>query len=247
MKQAIIYFLLIISINGYSQGDGEYKEPSKESQAYHDYRMYESTPPYGLTKVKKLISQIKSKESDDGDFEEALDNKTFKALSLREKFTYTMVHAESFSQVCDAYPPALEEQTKIFGYLPDFLEEQNWSERQIKFLKDNRDSVMALIKESSIRSKRMGVNYKRAIQEINGVEMIPFLVKFYNEKKKDGDVLTLMMVLMKENKYEPFLSSTSYKKLYGEDYNFNAFIVYNKANEELIIKRATEFYNAQAK
>ena len=231
----------------FAQQDGEYKDPSKESEAYHTYRTYESTPPYGLSKVKKLISQIKDKETDDGDYEVALDNKTFKSLSLREKFTYTMIHAESYSQVCDAYPPLQEEQTKIFGFLPDIMDEQNWSERQVKFLMDNRDSVMALIKESSTRSKRMGVNYKRAIAEINGVEMIPFLAKFYNERKKDGDVLTLLMMLMKENKYEPFLSSTTYKKLYGDDYNFTAFVVYNKANEELIIKRATEFYNARSK
>ena len=245
-KFSCLLLSILTACAAFAQNE-EYKDPSKESEAYHNYRMYESTPPYGLSKVKKLISQIKERETESGDFEVALDNKTFKALSLREKFTYTMIHAESFSQVCDAYPPAQEEQTKIFGYLPDFLEEQNWSERQIKFLKDNRDSVMALIKESSTRSKRMGVNYKRAILEINGVEMIRFLVKFYNEKKKDGDVLTLMLILMKENNYEPFLSSTTYKKLYGEEYNFTAFIVYNKANEELIIKRATEFYNARSK
>ena len=70
---------------------------------------------------------------------------------------------------------------------------------------------------------------------------------FYNEKKKDGDVLTLMMVLMKVNNYEPFLSSTTYNKLYEEEFNFTASIGYNKANEELIIQRATEFYNARSK
>jgi hypothetical protein len=116
----------------------------------------------------------------------------------------------------------LTEEKKIFGFLPDFFREANWSERQEKFLKDNRDSVMVLIKESTIRSKRMGVNYKRTIHQINGVEMIPFLVKFYNEKKKDGDILTLMLLLMKENNYGPFVSSATYKKLYSEEHSYIA-------------------------
>lgn len=247
-KKFFLLFLMLNTFFLFAQEEGEYKEPSKESQAYHDYRMYESTPPYGLAKIKKLISEIRDKETIEADeWEIALDNKVYNKLSLREKFTYVMIHGESYSQVCDFIPPPTDEHKKIVGFLPDVLSESNWSERQIKFLKDNRDSVMALIKESSTRSKRMGVNYKRTIQLINGIEMIPFLIKFYNEKKKDGDILTLMLVLMKENNYEPFFSSATYKKLYGEEYNFTAFIAYNKANEELIIKRATEFYNARTK
>lgn len=249
MKRSVLVWLFLFSlVSAFAQPEDEYKPASKASQAYHEYRMYASTPPYGLARVKKLISQIKGQEADDaddGEWTEALDAKTYNSLSLREKFTYTMLHGESFSQICDAYPPAQDEQKKIFGVLPDFLQEQNWSERQKKFLHDNRDSVMAFIRESITRSKRMGVNYKRTVQEINAVEMIPFLTNFYKQTKKDGDILTVLLILMKENKYQPFVSSATYKKLYGEEYNFNAFIDYNKANEELIIKRATDFFHAR--
>lgn len=242
MKRLLLLLhALVIAAIAQAQPE-EYKEPSKESQAYHEYRMYSSTPPYGLAKVTRLMKQMKSVESSD-EVIEALSPKVYQSLSLREKFTYTMIHGESFSQICDVSPPAQDEHKKIFGHLPDFLAEQNWSERQKTFLKKNRDSVMAIIRESATRSKRMGVNYKRAIQEINGVETIPWLISFYNQSKKDGDILTLLIILMKDNKYEPLLSSQTYKKLYGEEYNFNAAIDYNNANEALIIKRATEFYN----
>lgn len=251
MKKFLLFAILFLCVLRLSaQEEGEYKQPSKESQAYHDYRMKESIPPYGLAKVKKLISQIKDGDEadvDDGEWTEALAPKVYNSLSLREKFTYAMIFGESFSQVCDAYPPAQDEHKKIFGVLPDFLKEQNWSERQKKFLSDNRDSVMSFIKESANRSKRIGVNYKRTLQEINAIEMIPYLVGFYNQSKKDGDILTLLIILMKENKYEPLVSSPTYKKLFGEEYNFNAWIAYNKANEELIIKRATEFYNGRSR
>jgi hypothetical protein len=51
------------------------------------------------------------------------------------------------------------------------------------------------------------------------------------------------MLLMKDNQYPPFLASVSYKKLYGDENNYQAFLQFNPANEELIIKRATEYFN----
>jgi len=247
-KFSCLLLSTLIAFAAFSQ-DEEYKEPSKASKDYHDYRLYESTPPYSLEKVKTLIKKnTKYTESEDFDGgTKALDKKTFNSLSLREKFTYTMIHGENWSQNCDVNLPELDEEKKIFGHLSDILGEDSWSDRQTKFLNDNRDSVMAIIKESVIRSKRMGLNYKMAILEINGIEFIPFLVSYYNEKKKDGDILTLLNQLMLQNKYEPFMTSPTYEKLYKEGSDYMAFIDYNKANEQLIIQRATQLYNARTK
>lgn len=245
MKQILFLLFVSFSISVLAQGDEfEWKEASKESQAYHEYRIKSTTPPYGLAKVQGLIKKIKWNDEDES---EAMDKKTYDALSLREKFTYTMIHPESFSQNCDAMPPIQDEQKKIFAYIADAFDEYAWSERQRDFLTANRDSVMALIKESVTRSKRMGANYKQAIVEMNAKEMVPFLVDTYKANKKDKDILTLLMQLMKDNEYKPFLSSASYQKLYSDDASYQAYLDYNTANEELIIKRATEFYNGFAK
>lgn len=219
---------------------------NKESQSYHDLRVKPTVPPYGLAKIKALIQKIKSNEEEEM---EALDKNIYESLSLREKFTYNMIHAESFSQNCDAMPPIKDEQKKIFAYIADAFDEHNWSERQTKFLSGNRDSVIALMRESIARTKRVGVNFKQAIIEINAKEMIPDLIAVYNANKtiKDLDLLTVMLQLMKDNEYEPFLLSGSYKKMYAEDASYQSFLNYNKANEDLIIKRATEFYNADKK
>ncbi len=240
MKYALLWIGLCGTL-GLQAQEEEWKEPSKESQAYHEYRLRESVPPYGLEKVKKIIAAIPT-----GD-EETLqkpNSKQYQALSLREKFTYHMIHGESFSQNCDAMPPIQEEQQKLFGYLPDVFGEYSWSAGQIGFLKNNRDSVMALIKESVGRSKRMGLNYKAALEEINAKEMIPFLVTTYNTDQKDHDILTLLMLLMKNNNYTPFVTAASYRKLYGADASYQAYLDFNKANEALILKRATDFYNS---
>jgi hypothetical protein len=240
MKYHLLLFALLYSCISSAQ-DEVWKEASPESQAYHQYRIKETTPPYGLSKVKALVTQIRS--TDDEDLK--LNNKEYEALTLREKFTYHMIHAESFSQNCDAMPPIQDEQKKIFGYLPDAFDEYSWSDRQVNFLKKNKDSVLTLIKESVSRSKRIGSNYKQAIVEMNAREMIPFLVNTYNADKKDHDILTVFMLLMKNNNYKPFMVSASFKKLYGEEAGYQAYLDFNKANEELIIKRVSEFYSGK--
>lgn len=244
MKWHLAISLCFLSITSTFAQSDEYKAPSKESQTYHEYRMYVSEPPYGLAKIKRLLINMEVKEDEESmGGTEKIPTKIYGNLSLREKFTYHMLHGETFSQICDAYPPEQDENKKIYGYLPDILREKNWSESQIKFLKDNRDSVIVWLKDCISRNNRAGVNFKRTILEIDAVEMIPFLIKTYNVKKKDGDMLTVFMLLMRKHEFDPFIKSTSFRKLYGKEYNFTASLVYNKANEALIISRVTEFYN----
>lgn len=243
MKFVFILVSVFISTISFGQEGQEWKEASKESQAYHEARMKPTIPPHGLAKVRALIKKIKTNNDDMA----AMDLNSYMALSLREKFTYHMIHAESYSQNCDATPPIQDEHKKIFANLPDAFDEYAWSERQTKFLSSNRDSVIAFMKESIGRSKRVGLNFKQVIIEINAWQMIPTVISTYNIAKKDHDLLTVLMLLMRDNEYEQFLASGSYKKLYSEEARYDAYLNFNKANADLIIKRATDFYNAVKK
>jgi hypothetical protein len=241
MKKIIPFTIVaLLAVFGLqAQDDNEYKEASEESQAYHSYRITESEPPYGLNKVRSLIKGIKFNDNDET---EKLGSKLYQGLSLGEKFTYHMIHPESFSQICDAYPPIQDEHKKIFGQLPDLYDEYSWSDRQIAFFKANRDSVVKLLKECITKDKQIGVNFKKAIVEMNATEMIPFLITTCKSIKKDHDILTVLLLLMEKNKYPPFIASISHKKLYSEDSDYKSFLVYNQANEDLIFQRATDFY-----
>lgn len=238
-----VVMALLVPVLAFSQEELPWKEASASSQAYHKYRQKSTIPPYGLAKVKKLVSGIVYLESDGSNGTSSLSNKAYLALSLREKFTYHMIHAEVSSQNCDVSPPILEEDKKIFGNLPDAFDEAAWSERQENFLVNNRDSVLALIKASVSRTNRVGLNYKAAIVQVNGKEIIPFLIETYKRDQKDYDILTVLMLLMKKGEYKPFMTSASFVKLYGSKSTYLSFIDHNKANEELIINRATAFYN----
>jgi hypothetical protein len=239
MRLILSLIAIVFSLSLFAQDAPGWKQASKESQAYHAYRVKPTIPPYGLAKINLLVKKIKVDSEDNA----ALSEKSYGTLSLREKFTYNMIHGESFSQNCDAMPSIQDEQKKIFAYIADAFEEFAWGDRQTAFFTDNRDSVIALMKESILRTKRVGVNFKQVIAQVNAKEMIPLLITTYNLAKKDQDILTLLMQLMKDNKYEPFLSSSAYKKLYGDEDNYQSFLTLNKANADLIIKRATDFYN----
>lgn len=242
----IVAVLLFVAAHSvcFAQEDDKWETPSKESEAYHEYRVKISRPPDGLEKIMGIIAQMKSDDNDNL----IMPQKQYLGLSLREKLTYHLLHAESYSQNCDARPPFMDEQKKIFAQLPDAFNEYAWSQRQQNFLQANRDTVMALIGASIQRSGRVGLNYKKAIIEINGREMIPLLISTYNKDHKDHDILTLLMILMKNNEYAPFLTSSSYKKLYAnEETSYDAWLNLNAANEALIMERATNFYNGLPK
>lgn len=205
-----------------------------------------TTPPYGTEKVQKLIKGIKEIDGDDGDESiAALSVREYNDLSFREKFTYNMIKGETYSQNCDGWPLDPRQDTRIYGQLESPFGEYHWRKRQLDFFDQYRDSVIALIRESIGRTGRLGVNYKMVLVRLQATEMIPLLISTYNLKKKDHDILTVLMQMMRDGKYAPFLSSASYQKLYAGDINsvYDAYLTYNTANEELIIKRATDFYN----
>ncbi|MBV7530157.1 hypothetical protein [Chitinophaga sp. sic0106] len=236
MKSVLLGLLSLLPMSNLLAQD--YITPSKESLAYHEARYKKSIPPYGLAKVKDLIAKI----NPDSEEAEALASKDYLTLSLREKFTYHMIHAETYAQNCDVIPPIEEEHKKIFARIPSPFNDYIWSKRQGDFLVEHKDSVCALIKESALRSNRIGCNYKTAIIDMNAVQLIPFLVDFYKRDKKDLDILTVFLQLMEQNKYEPFIKSASWKKLYSENAGYEAYLDYNSANEALILQRVTDFY-----
>lgn len=237
--------LLALIVSGFCQAQEETQQPGKESKAYHESRQKMTTPPYGLEKVRSLLPKIREvpdKDDEDGSTR-ALSAKTYESLSVREKFTYNMIHEESYHQNCYIFETSLDEEKKVFAELPGTPGEGGWSDRQTKFFKDNKDSVIFLMTESIGRAHYVGLNYKHVIVDINATEMIPTLISTYQLQRKDHDILTVLLLLLLNNKYPPFMSSSSYHKLYGADVTrYESYLVCNTANQDLIIQRATDFY-----
>ncbi|WP_128331332.1 hypothetical protein [Apibacter sp. HY039] len=243
MKKTILLFCILWAVNFASA------QEDINITKYQDSRLKEAVPSYALSKVEKLISKLKqSSESLNQDTKNdisKLSDKDFEKLSVKEKFTYTMLYPESVSKNNLNIPAISDEENKIFGYLPDFKSNKKWSDRQISFLTSNKKEVIALIKESCLKDKFIGLNYKKALVKVKAIEAIPFLIDFYKYKdSKDKDILTALSLIVKDGRYFHYIRANIYKDLYGNDDKpvEESYIDDTASNEEYILKTASNFY-----
>lgn len=215
---------------------------SAATKKYREYRLRVSEPRYGLAKVKGLIKRLKS----DAEGNAPMSAAEFGRLSTKEKFTYCMLHGEDASQNCDGMPWVVDEEKKVFAYPPGlFGFDEVWSDKQWAFIRNHRTDVIRMVRETMRDQGYVGTNFKWTIARLDANELIPDLIKIYERERRDQDILTVLMMLMKDGKYQPFLSSATYRKVYGPDANYQAFIVANEANQKLMIQRAMAFYRSR--
>jgi len=235
-----LFFAAAFSLSAFAQGPDSV---SPSTRSYHKYRFEMTKPSFGLAKVSRLVATLKPDSEDN----RRLSAERWNSLTPEEKFTYCMIHGEDMMQNCDVMPWLEGEQHKVFAYLPGAFdsEEAGWSERQRSYMKAHRGEFIRLLRSTFQARHRVGANLKGAVVQLNAVELIPDLIKVYNYDRKDQDILTVLMLLMKEGKYQPFLSSATYKKLYGNGANYQAFVEANPGNQKLMFDRAMGFYRSR--
>jgi hypothetical protein len=224
----------------------EMPEASKTSQAYRTFRETLTKPSFGLTKVEALLKKYKLRESSD---DSKLPAKELAKLTTAELFTYHMIFGEGYSQNCDAMPIFVDEEKHIYAYPPSAMQdERGWTEDQLKVMKSKRTAFLPLLKKTILDKGTIGCNLKNAIIELNAVELIPSICDVYKRKRYDHDILSVLMILMKEGKFKPFMDSASYKKLYAdEESSYQSFLMANKENQDLIMSRALAFHATKKK
>lgn len=217
-------------------------KPSSVSRKYAEYRLVNLEPKWGLAKIKTVVKGLK----EDQDMNRKVTDQVFNSWNVQEKFTYTMIHGEDFSQNCDMMPQIVDEEKKVFSHFPGaFNDEATWSERQIKFMEANRTKVIELMKTTIVAKNRVGNNFKHAIWNLNAVELIPTLVTVYSKDKKDHDILTVLLLLMKDNKFPAFLKTSTYKKLFGEEDNWRSYVMASPALYKETIGLAGGLYKSK--
>lgn len=243
MKRLLALCLIAATASSLFAQEGMDGPPaSSESRKYNRFRHQGVEPTWGLAKIKAVVKGLK----EDEDMNRRVSDRIFNSWSLEEKFTYTMIHGEDFSQNCDVMPEIQDEHKKVFAYFPGaFYDHAAWSERQRNFMQKNRTKVVDLINKTIVAKKRVGNNLKNAILELNAVETIPAMAAVYNRDKKDHDILTLMMLLMRESKYQPFLRSSAYKKLYGSEENWRSFAMATPALQKDVLGWGNALYRSK--
>ncbi len=241
-KKAPVFLLAVLVVSSALAQDVKESDVSPATRRYREYRLQTTEPSFGLRKVKALMKGIKPDQEDNA----RLASTAYNRLTTAERFTFCMIHPEAMSQNCDGMPWVVDEDRKIFAYPPS-PSDAVWSDRQLSFLHDHRSEVVRLLRTTIRSQSRVGGNLKQAIIEIRAVELIPDLIAAYNRDRKDQDILSTLMVLMKEGKDKPFSASATYRKLYGPDASYQAFVIANPANQKLTVDRATAFYRSRMK
>jgi len=247
MRRALfISCCLLLGFTGFGQSKtANFKRRAfEEDQRYQADRFRMSTPPFELEKVRGLIKKY-TKKDDFGWQEIKIPQSTFDSLSFAGKFTYCMINPEAYSQVCAILPPDSNVRTKIYAHLPFRTEGATISDRQYKFLQSDREAMIGLLKRSIRDSSFIGMNYKNLIISLEAYELIPILVSNY-KKWKDRDLLTVLIKLMQQQKFTPYINSGLEKQLQENTTRyFHAHIPFTTENETLIIRWATELYHAK--
>jgi len=205
-----------------------------------------SWPVAEYNAVRKLIKQ-KGRPGSDPDVI-LLPDKVFKSLSFEQKFIYVMINGEDFEQNCDPDPtnssPGANK--KIFGVLPVFevTDMMDWSDRETGFLKENRSRVIGKLR-LMISHNDMQEPVESAIDCLEARELIPDLVGYIGRNRKNMSCVTVLLRLMKDGHYQPFLKSAAYRKLYGPNSDSSSFLVANQENVKLTVDRAMAYYQSR--
>ncbi|MCF3110225.1 hypothetical protein LL912_15685 [Niabella sp. CC-SYL272] len=198
-------------------------------------------PTEGLERVQAFIQQYRNSRTSGN---KPVSQGAYDSLSLREKFTYAMIHPERYLQNCAMFIYFFQ-RGKLFPRLSFGYNENTFSFRQIQFLKMNRDSVMTFLNEIIQQKKSWGINIKQAIIEINGWEFIPAMMTYYRQRPDDTDVLTTFMVLMVHDVFSSFVQSGYYRQLYGAPDSYGVTIALDKTTETFILNTAMDYYKSR--
>jgi hypothetical protein len=202
--------------------------------------------------IQHLWDDLKKKDSSRYHFffpgDIRLSDGEFRSLSPLEKFIYAHKYPESSMQTCGLYDMA-RDMSLIPANIPYLFDGERMSERQIKSLQDNRDSTMDYLSNCIDFYSHIPLGYKKTIIEINGWEFIPSILSLEEKMNrrdtgtvKDPYIYSLLMVLMKNNKFKDFIATTTYKKLYGESASYREKISYTADIRNQIRELSQKFY-----
>lgn len=213
---------------------------------YKKYKVDE--PCYTSEKLQKKMAKMQEDMAVQAmHYRFNLSDKELAQMSDKDKFTYAMYHPEVYSQNCFATLLADASISRIKGQLGNYsiYGELQFSKSQDSLLLSMRSEALQMIRECIADRLYISDRLKEGIVVINGFELIPSIIEKFNmQAEKDPYMLTTLMLLMKIDKYLPFVTSDFYEKLYTKD-EWNqglTYITFSKDNQLKIIQMAQAFY-----
>jgi hypothetical protein len=228
-----------------SEDVGDFKEDSEDAEDKQDtIDPYQSKDIlcYRSAKIDKMVlanKGTKKPKEDEMDWEmnfDFLTEKEFNQLNIKEHLYYAFCFPEMSTQICAMYMPDKNKDKKIQLFLPFPEDVRVLSERQSNKLKENKDSVVVYLNQCIDNAKTLDTEFKSNLTEVDAYLCIPNLIARYKKaSKKDNELLTTLVMLMRNSDYAPLTESAMIQKAY-ESSTHEGQIPSIPANEENIKK-----------
>lgn len=167
-----------------------------------------------------------------------LDQDQLGRLSVHDKILYVLDHEVQYTQSCSiGNPPYVDNSNILFGYLTS----GHSTGIRHHIISQYREMTLRILLQYVDTSRGIPRDYLESIAQEGLWEMIPYIIQYYEQDSKPA-YLTALMILMKEQKYSPFLTSAIYADVYEQARPFRDGILVASERRGAIISLAREFF-----
>ncbi len=220
VRQFILYFLLnLLPYFSYSQIE-------KDSQLLNN-RVY----------TIDTINTVKLLRFIDFDCPTLIDSNTYNSKSNYEKFIHALHYPEECNYSCSRILDLKNDSTRYLNSNLAQFNQSYWSKRQLEFINKNRDSIQFYLSKE-LKSKFSSPHLYLFIHKFKfKIPLKEVLDNYY--LTNNTKAISLLCRYMKDDKYQPFIQSRLYKKLYPK--NEYQTIVFDKKTEEMALSLINKY------
>ena len=166
-----------------------------------------------------------------------IDSQNYSNLSFLEKAIHAIYFPENCYYNCNYMAYKIKDTQKYIFNSISYQQTNFWSKRQNTFISNFSDSINFILKKELYFKENNEIIYK-FIYKKKLVNLLPHLIQNYHLTNNTLN-LTLMLLFMKDAKFQPFISSKLYKKFYG---NKNTYKIEFTSKLETEILKQTQLF-----
>lgn len=190
--------------------------------------------------VKEWMAGLEEKEDEDGmPLLETLPDQQFQQLTTKEHIYYHLAYPEEWSQNCAEMYFMPGNVKAIARYLPFADDGYYLSERQTKYMENNRDSVSYWVKSFLKDRKALTTEMLNLIADLKLKSAIPDMARIYrSQATKDDLILTTLIQMMVQAEYPGWTQSKLAKEGWDKEMDV---LELNQVNADMVLMYAEKY------
>jgi hypothetical protein len=174
---------------------------------------------------------------------ETLPDDQFRQLTTKEHLYYHLAYPEEWSQNCAEMYFAAGNVKAIARYLPFADDGLYVSDRQARYVENNRDSVTYWLKAFLKDRKALTTHMLNLITDFKLKVAIPDMVRIYrSQATKDDLILTALIQMMEQAQYPGWTQSKLAKEGWDDDMDV---LELSQVNADMVLMYAEKYANGK--